>query len=148
MTDHLEIAKHRVPSGNPVQEHYTVGQFQARRWIRTAWADRYAKIDELGAMNWGAGELWPYRPDRGAYLSAVQIVGHGRAQFDASGLVSYDAAMIELNYSTMAPMLFGSSYVVSETIEPFKQHLSFPASGYGLRWGAEDGDLISGWLSH
>lgn len=144
-----EIGKHAAPAGNPVLDQWLgEGQFVGRRWVLTAWADRYSLVDEKGAMNGGAGELWPYRPNTGAYLHAARCVGHGRVSFDASGLANYEGAMIELYYSTMAPVVFQNQYVITESIEPMKQHMTFAAEDYGLRWGATDGELIKGWLTH
>lgn len=148
MTDYLEVAKHQAPTGSPVMDEWPGnGEFTGTRWIRTAWADRYAVINELGAMNGGAGQLWPYDTSKEAYLAAARCRGIGRATFDADGLAVYPAAIIELRYSTQSPVLYGSGYIISESIEPWKQHMSFNASGYGLRWGDANGDPVSGWLT-
>lgn len=140
-TSYSEVAKHQLPRGNPVDERWLgAGQFVGKRWVRTAWADRYNMIDELGQQNYGAGELWPYNTATGAYLYAARCVGSGRAQFDATGIASYDSALIELHYSTIAPVVFGGGYVISESIEPQREHKSF--LGTGLVWDNPTGDDI------
>jgi len=153
MTDYLEIARHQISGGQPIHEQWLgLGEFVGKRWVRTAWADRYNLINELGAMNGGAGQLWPYNTNLQAYLYSAECTGSGRATFDANGLAQYEAALIRLNYSTRAPVLFGT-WLITETIEPAKQYMSFDAEGLKLRWEGEEGDeangeLIKGWLTH
>ena len=133
--DYTTVGRYPGITGHVIDEHWLgYGQFEASRWVRCAWADRYALIDELGA---GAGEVWPYGTAIPARLVAARSFGYGRATAGVDTLPIYESAVIQLFYSTDAPFV-ATPYVLSEEITPWHETTVLDPLPWSWVWQTSD----------
>lgn len=133
--DHWEVTDFRRRSGLSANERWTGnGQFEAYCLYWCAWSDRNTLIEQMGAEDGGAGQLYPHATTFGARIYAANVIGWGRSSTSGSSsvLCDYENALVTAFYSTEAPYWAGPLKFVSEEIRPYKDE--FARSHYGKTW--------------
>jgi hypothetical protein len=131
-------------------EDFAPEGFRAQRVLRCAWADRLKLADELqgsflsgGSYIYDLPHLYPHRT--GVRCVGVGgIVGHDEDRPMPNGgdttVAIYQYALMTAQYANATPVGEGgggSAELTTETIEPFSEFTTMPATG--LMWGSTSG---------
>lgn len=109
-----ELADFQIPGGRPglsAQEEFGLnGTFEAQQVYLCDWGDRNTVVSQAAASP------YPHNSGAEAYLYHARIAGVGKSS-TSDGLVTYEKAVVWLNFSTLAPYKTGGKWVTEEVTE-------------------------------